>query len=45
MTASLETALDEGRSLDTVDRLRDKLEQAIAEVRAAVAERWRGAAA
>jgi HPt (histidine-containing phosphotransfer) domain-containing protein len=45
LAETLETALDEGRSLDTVDRLRDKLEQAIAEVRAAVAERWRGAAA
>jgi HPt (histidine-containing phosphotransfer) domain-containing protein len=42
---TLEAALDQGRSAETLGRLRGKLEKALGETRAAVAERWRGVAA
>lgn len=42
---TLEDALDAGRPAETLARLGTKLEAAVAEARAAAAERWQGAAA
>jgi HPt (histidine-containing phosphotransfer) domain-containing protein len=45
LAGTLEEALDDGRAAETLARLDGKLEKAIAETRAALAERWRNAAA
>jgi HPt (histidine-containing phosphotransfer) domain-containing protein len=45
LAETLEGALDDGRPDETLSRLNGKLEKAMAETRAAVALRWRDAAA
>ena len=45
LAGTLEEALDDGRAAETLTRLDGKLEKAIAETRAVLAERWRNAAA
>jgi hypothetical protein len=45
LAGTLEEALDDGRAAETLARLDGKLEKAIAETRAVLAERWRNAAA